>query len=437
MIRRPACLLLTLVIALLGLVAPASAAPTVSRTITPGHSKPPSGGTTTTGLGLRPANNNAQLSENIPSRVRRSWATSPKSGICPYNGSEDLEFTARTTATNGRYTVALQSGRCDFVTGYLTKNGKAVWSAAFPRAWSLVSDGTYVYVHWEAVVDDSEQHFISALKISTGKVRWSIEVDDDPEELAVGSGVVVHGVAVYDAKTGRLRFAITKPWFNSFEPHTLVVKGMLIRNNRDVVDAWTPTGKPLWRYTKPTWPDGPGAGELMPQYNAGRVYVRDDSNTLPGTLVLDAGTGRKLATLPHSEQPLAIDGRVGIFTAGAAVKSGEKTTVSAIDLSDGRVYWTRSYAGDHSSGPLVRTPPVVENGLVWFGLNTLARDQPLRLVALDEVTGATRARIAETCRLPGHDPKPWDHEATGTIGVAQHRLFVPSSCGLQTYVAQR
>ena len=87
-----------------------------------------------------------------------------------------------------------------------------------------------------AVVDDDLTHFVSALRISSGKVRWTRTSDADQDELSVGSGVVVHGVYVFEARTGRLRF-VMRPSTGS-EPRTLVVKGTLFRNNQDTVEAW-------------------------------------------------------------------------------------------------------------------------------------------------------------------------------------------------------
>lgn len=433
MIRRPVCVLLAAAIALLLLAAPlASASPSETRTITAGHSHPPKGGTTTTGQGLRSSNGNAQLAENIPSRVRRSWAVSPQRGICPYNGSEDLEFTTRTTATNGKYTVALHNGRCDIVMAYRTSSGKPVWSAVFLAAFALVSDGSYVYVHWEAVVHDDMTQFVSALKISTGKVRWTRESDADQDEISVGSGVVVHSQYVFDAKTGRLRF-FTGPTGGS-DPRTLVIKGLLIRNNSDAVSAWTPKGKLVWRYTKPSSSETPGAGSSMPQYNAGRLYIRGTEYGRVDTLVLDVKSGRRVSVLPPSQQPLAFDGRVAIFSLRTSDVDLSQE-LAAVDLADGYVYWTRPYLGESAGDNAMRTPPVIENGLVWVGLERFDK-QPPRLIALDEVSGATRARISETCRLSGHAPTN-SHLANGTIGIAQHRLFVPSACGLQTYLAQK
>lgn len=437
-IRRPTCLLLTLLVPLLGITASAHASPGVepTRTITPGHAHYPHGGTTSTGQGLSPSNTNAQLAETIPAKVRRSWAASPKGTACPYNGSEDREFATTTTATNGTYTVALQAGPCAVITGYRTKSGKRVWARTFPSALALVSDGTYVYVHTWSVVDSDAVDSIVAIKIKSGKVRWAVRTSDEQEEVVVGSGVVVHGNQVLDAKTGKLRFTIPTGSFNSFEPRTLVADGTLFHNNEDVVDAWTPKGQLLWRYIKTDDPNQAGARELLPQYDAGRLYVRDGSIDEHDTLVLDAKTGAKLPDLPHTALPLALDGHVGIFTTNPYAT--RETRVSAVDLDDGYVYWTKTYtpANPEATGFLLRTPPVIENGLVWFGLAPDGQ-APLRLAALDEATGGTKTEIAEQCRLKGHRSITGQSIGGGTIGVAQHRLFVPVQCGLQSYVAQR
>jgi len=68
--------------------------------------------------------------------------------------------------------------------------------------------------------------------------------------------------------------------------------------------------------------------------------------------------------------------------------------------------------------------PVIENGLVWLRGNYLS-NTPGTLMALDEVTGKLKSSTTEAC-VGGE----------GTLTIAQKRIFVPSNCGVLTYIAR-
>ncbi|WP_183335716.1 outer membrane protein assembly factor BamB family protein, partial [Microlunatus antarcticus] len=337
----------------------------------------------------------------------------------------------RTTATNGKYTTVLSTATCSRISVYRTSTGKKVWRKAFFEVSSIVSDGTFVYAYTEDVNGNNN---IEARRISNGKRQWRHRASSSPRNLVVGSGVVVNGSQVLDAKSGKLKYYLPEPTGEtSNDPYTLVVGGRLYRNTNAEVGAWSAKGTLLWLYTKTGEHfEGPGEGESLVQYHAGRIYVREATADEKPTLVLDAATGVKLGELPFTAQPLAFDGPVAIFTQ-KHWPDNDRVSVQAVDLDDSHVYWTKTYVAQNPEGRMsLLTPPVIENGLVWFNLDDPAGDRSI-LVALDEVTGQQESSTSLACRLRGHHS---DGAAFGTLGVAQHRLFVPSTCGLQTFKAR-
>lgn len=399
-----------------------------SATIVPTHLPSPHGGTTTVGQGLQQSNDNAQLAESIPAQVRPDWAAAPSALSCL---NEDRELTTRTTATNGKYTAVLSTATCSRISVYRTSSGKKVWRKAFFEVRSIVSDGKFVYAYTE---DINGRDHIEAFKISSGKRQWRHRASSSPDNLVVGSGVVVNGYQVLDAKSGKLKYYLPEPTGEtSNDPFTLVVGGRLYRNTNAEVGAWTVAGKLLWLYTKTgDYFEGPGEGESLVQFHAGRVYVREATADEKPTLVLDAETGAKLGELPFTAQPLAFDGTVGIFT-HRHWSDNDRVSLQAVDLNDSHVYWTKTFVAENAEARMsLLTPPVIENGLVWFNADDPAGGRS-NLVALDEVSGQQQSSTSLACRLKGHHS---DGAAFGTIGVAQHRLFVPSTCGLQTFTAR-
>lgn len=399
-----------------------------SGVIVPTHKTYPSGGTTTVGQGLQRSNSNAQLAESIPAQVRPRWGAAPSAHSCL---NEDSELTTRTTATSRKYTAVLSTATCSRISVYRTSSGKKVWRKAFFEVSSIVSDGTLVYAYTE---DINGNNAIEALKISSGKRQWRHRASSSPRNLVVGSGVVVNGSQVLDAKSGKFKYYLPEPTGEtSNDPFTLVVGGRLYRNTNAEVGAWTVAGKPLWLYTKTgDHFEGPGEGESLVQYHAGRIYVREATADEKPTLVLDADTGVQLGELPFTAQPLAFDGPVGIFTQ-KHWSDNDRVSLLAVDLDDAHVYWTKTYVAQNPQARMsLLTPPVIENGLVWFNLDNPAGGRS-DLVAVDEVTGQQQSSTSLACRLKSHHS---DGAAFGTIGVAQHRLFVPSTCGLQTFTAR-
>ena len=71
---------------------------------------------------------------------------------------------------------------------------------------------------------------------------------------------------------------------------------------------------------------------------------------------------------------------------------------------------------------VVSSAPIIANGLVWIlaGVDT---GTPGQLLALDEITGRVRSGTEIGC------PPAFG----GNLAIAQHRIFVPTACGVQTY----
>ena len=174
-----------------------------------------------------------------------------------------------------------------------------------------------------------------------------------------------------DAKTGRLRLLLPPSVEGSGDAGTLVVDGVIYRNTHTATEALSLTGAAVAPPQDPR-PARRDRRIEVPQVHDGQVYVTS-SVQQP-----DAGPRRHHRgpgpELPASVWPLAIDGHVGFFTSltdqihePAAPGDTSTTTVSAVDLDDGYVYWTHPYESSVGvrASLLLATPVVVENGLLW------------------------------------------------------------------------
>jgi hypothetical protein len=196
-----------------------------------------------------------------------------------------------------------------------------------------------------------------------------------------------------------------------------------------LVEAFSATtGKSIWKYVKPAVNSGPGEGYSRASLHNGRLYIPSVYNAAK-TLVLDAATGRYIRTLPNSKNAIAIDGRTGIFTtygnsASEPHTGREPDVITAVDLETGAIQWThRLGMRDQDHGyQVVSAAPIIANGLVWV---LAGRDTgtPGQVLALDEITGRVRSGTATGC------PPAFG----GNLAIAQHRVFIPTACGVQTY----
>lgn len=111
------------------------------------------------------------------------------------------------------------------------------------------------------------------------------------------------------------------------------------------------SGQLLWHYSGPC----DGGGGRTPVVHAGKVYVRDVSNSATNGLILGAGTGANLGGF-DSDPPPAFAGNLGLY-----LQSG---ILRGVDLTTGTAQW--SFAGD---GQLTSAPLVV-NQRVYIGSNS-------------------------------------------------------------------
>ncbi|GAB2592567.1 PQQ-binding-like beta-propeller repeat protein [Microlunatus antarcticus] len=383
--------------------------------IDPGHLPYPKGGTTAIGPGIDVSNENAQLADTVPATIKRSWRASPPG--CPGSsgsGATSMSVTKKITVVHD---VQYQ---CGWVSAYKTSSGKPVWRHRYPRSYRAVVVGSTVYVHHH---DADDHEVLDALKLSTGRLRWSsAQVGDgswNDYVPAVGSGLVMTSLRAVDLKTGATRWSIPHDDTTSTEAATVISGGRVYTSSGLGVAAYdAETGDKLWGRLNDGFPS-PFTGTRRPAIHDGRVYV----SGLDGTVVLDAKTGALVRRLPGSYRPLAFDGHVGFFT---MARYEHSDTVTAVDLDDGHAYWSHELGRPNDwQYRLVTTAPVVSNELVWIqeGVDTRTKG---RLVALDEVTGKVRSERTQSCA-----PVLIDY---ASITVAQHRIFTPSSCGVLTYV---
>jgi len=388
--------------------------------IVPTHLPYPAGGTSAIGLGVDPANQNAQPADSVPATIKASWHAEPP--LCPQAGGS----TPSTISVAGSRTVVLdRQYQCAFLSEYNTSTGALIWrkqfgSGDFTGTAAVV--GNLVYLEHE---NATEGTMLNAYDLVTGALRWTSYDGDSYGQLvnAFGSGLVTNEDWADDALTGAHRFTIPLAPQSSTDGTSFVAGNRMYYNADGDIQANSVTnGALLWNYVKSGTVVGPGAGNALPALHDGRLYVRAEySSPTSTTLVLDPATGRLLRTLPASDQPIAFDGQVGIFS---VTPNNQPTTISAVNLYDGHIYWRHTLP---SAGPYVRptqmeTAPVLENGLLWILDRNNAGE--VHLAALDEITGATRKIVVEPC---------WASAATGMLTVAQHRIFASSECGVFTY----
>lgn len=408
-------------VAALGMTGPSASATTratatsTSRVV-PTHAALPAGGSTAVGAGIDAANQNAQLSESVPATVKPSW--SREAPLCPWAAGAS----ASSISVTGRYTVVDEvTYGCTYVTAYSTTTGAVHWRKTFASAYSTTVSGDTAFVLHS---NDAGETLVDAITVSTGKTRWS-----KPQGSAygrtetVGSGLVANSESVLDASTGAPAFQLPLGPSVTTGGTTLISGGRIFYNSLTAVEAFSPSGRSLWVRAKPGGNSvlGAGAGEATPALHGGLLYVRSSEETPSGTtLVLDPATGAVVRTLPRSDTDWSFDGGVGFATTAGTY--GVPTRVSAVALGSGKAYWTHSFPMNEQNPFGPESTPVVENGLLWM---TVASDSgsPTEIVALDEISGSVKTDFSNACPT-----------AEGNLVVAQHRLFISSDCGIQTFV---
>jgi len=390
---------------------PASSA---AEPIVPGHLPYPAGGTSVLGDGIDAGNRNAQLAETVPAQINQSWRAEPP--LCPSSGGSS----AVSISVSGNRTVVVDTQyQCSWLSAYETGTGKLLWRHQYHFAHMAKIDGSRVYLAHDN--PETSQMVLDTFNLNTGALLWTSPYVSEYRTV-FGSGVVMGGYYALDATTGINRF-VAGPSATS-EP-SLIEAGRVIYNGQGLVEAFSATtGKSIWKYVKPggnSGPYGPGAGTAAASVHNGRLYIPSNFYTAQ-TLVLDAATGRYIRTLPNSTKAIAFDGRTGIFTTSGY---SEPSVITAVDLETGAVQWThRLGMKDLNYGyEVVSSAPVIANGLVWIlaGVDT---GTPGQLMALDEITGRIRSGTTVGC------PPAFG----GNLAIAQHRIFVPTACGVQTYV---
>jgi hypothetical protein len=306
------------------------------------------------------------------------------------------------------------------LSAYNTGTGALLWRHQYHFAYHAKIDGSTVYLE-----RDDVGLVVDAINLATGTVKWTAGVGDQgytDYPISIGSGLLVNSTWAMDAATGAHRFTIALAPNATTGGTAFVAGGRIFYNSFTNIQANSvTTGALLWSYTKQNR-YGPGANNASPAMHNGLLYVHSDFDTPSATtLVLKPATGAVVRTLPRSGAPIAFDGTTGIFT---ATDYNMPAVISAVNLSTGAVYWTHRLPVTGTGQPTGLTaPPVIENGLVWI-LDGVDTGTPGHVAALDEITGATRSIKVESCPV-----------ATGSLVIAQHRIFASSNCGVLTYTA--
>jgi hypothetical protein len=401
-------------VVLAGLIGTGTSAATTSP-IVPGHLPYPSGGTNAIGPGIDSGNQNAQLAETLGYWLKSSWHARPP--LCPStDGSDATSF----SVAGSRTVVVDRQYQCSWLSAYDTGSGALLWRRQYHFAGNAKIDASTVYLGHDATNDGP---MVDAVDLATGRVKWTAPagVESNGEVLTIGSGLLMISTRAIDAATGAYRFTISQAPAASTDGTVFIAGGRIYYNSATAIQAYSPTsGALLWSYRKQSF-YGPGSGNASPSLHNGLLYVRGlyNTNTFT-TLVLNPTNGAVVRTLPHTDQPIAFDGTTGIFT---VTQNNMPSVVSAVNLSSGAVYWRHRLPVTSTGQPTgLVAPPVIANGLVWI-LDGVDTGTPGHVAAFDEVTGATRFIKVESCAV-----------ATGSLVIAQHRIFASSHCGTLTYV---
>lgn len=398
------------------LVAPQTASAATS-SIVPSHTAYPPGGTTATGAGIDGANQNAQLADTVPATIVPSWRNAPP--LCPQSAGT----TASSISVTAASTIVDETGyQCSSVSAYATSTGVLQWRRQYHFARSATVAYGKVFV-WHDVPSTGQDR-LDALSATTGALVWSAAqgVSVDWRESA-GSGLIARSSSVLSAATGRAAFDMG----TKFGEHaqTVIAGGRLYMAGDLGAQAFDTKGHVLWSTKYPTGVRGrtAGASGAVPSVHDGLLYT-------PGTktTVIDTKTGRVVRLLPSSDQSWAFDGTVGFLTTnGTTGNPAVASTLRAVSLTTGKVLWTHALPMAGLLPYSASTAPVVANGLVWLA-QVSDSGSPTEVLALDERTGAVMSATTDACTAGGGD---------GNLVVAQHRLFVSTGCGVQTYLSSK
>ncbi|WP_375474624.1 PQQ-binding-like beta-propeller repeat protein [uncultured Jatrophihabitans sp.] len=389
--------------------------------IRPGHSPYPSGGTTVEGLTVDAANQGAQLADDVSYRIKASWRAQPP--LCPNAGGDTP---ASISVVGSRTVVVDLQYQCAYLSAYNTSTGALLWrhkySAAGSESANLINGVLYFTTY-----DANRDPIVEEVDPATGLLKWSSPDNAyDQAEPSIGSGVLARANRLVSATTGKQTCIASLHPNADTDGASLVADGRLFYNSDGSVNAYNPTNCALdWSFRKSSANvTAPGSGTALPAYHNGLLYVRSLYDT--ATVVLNPNTGTQVATLPTSDQPIAFDGAIGIFT---ATPLNSSATVSAVNLSTAHVYWSRTLPrvvidkfGDTEPTTLY-APPLIEDGLIWTE-NAVDTGLPAHIDAWDEVTGATRSSTVEPCNA---------QYGQSELAIAQHRVFAVSNCGVLTY----
>jgi outer membrane protein assembly factor BamB len=395
--------------------------------ITPGHLPWPAGGTVSVGRGVNEYGTNAQLAETMPANVALKWKVSAP--VCP----QSFSTATRSVSVVGSRVFTAETGyTCGYVTAYDLNTGAVLWRrSGFD---SLLKPATYRDGNLYITYFDYREglHKLEALDPATGRTRWSSTMVTGTPWIQAGSGLVTTGLWALNATNGAWRYTTDSSTFADWHAKPYIAGGKVFMNAAESISAYdAATGRRLWTRKKRV----PGAGEsyagsgyAIPALHDNRLYVR----SLDGgpVLVLDPTTGAKVRTLPRSDGAMTFDGNVAFLTQRAWEKAD---VLRAVDVRTGTTYWRRSMPQPGGQPRRIGPAPLVANGLLWVAdiYNTAI---PSVLYAFDETTGAVKSATTLPCLvMPDQEDESWG-QASG-LGMAQHRLFVPTECGLLTFAA--
>ena len=213
-----------------------------------------------------------------------------------------------------------------------------------------VSAGTLVLANGDCHSASDPNGRLVALDVRTGRPRWKHDLDMPVDAFVMDRGVAVISGSSESDETATIAYRLTdgrEMWRKvGWSSSSASSAGRLLLTKGSVTTAVAlPAGRVLWTKPRPMY-----AESATPT----RFLVTDSA----GLTLVDAASGSLLWNAPGQQSEL-------LATDGRRVYRAVSRQISALDIRDGRVVWTRTL-------PVAATQPVRAGGLLYSGGSILS-----------------------------------------------------------------
>lgn len=237
-----------------------------------------------------------------------------------------------TVGTGGIGVVGFGSSlaNCDHLAAVDTRTGKSLWTADLAgSASALPLSSPLISVATDTVADDGPGYSMQVRDLATGKIRWSV-----PATTSLSAPTCILANTLDTATTVYALSSCMGPSTSNlqllgYDPSSGARTFTADTNGVPSLDAAT-----LWAASGTL---------LLVDSTADTAYGYTGSNPAPARV--DLSTFDVSGLSPALGQQLPADVAVGphtLYLPGKADSSGESTAISAVDLTTGKVAWTKS-----------------------------------------------------------------------------------------------